>query len=45
MNLRVKIILKTVIDTLFRNINILKRIKLIHKNVCLGNQQEYLMKN
>ena len=40
-----KILLKTVICTLIRNINILKRIKLIHKNFCLGNQQEYLMKN
>ena len=25
--------------------NILQRIKLIHKIFCLGNQQEYLMKN
>ena len=40
-----KIMLKTVICNLIKNINILKRIKLIHKNFCLGNQQEYLMKN
>ena len=34
-----------VICTLIKNINILNMIKLIHKNVCLCNQQEYLMKN
>ena len=34
-----------VICTLIKNINILNMIKLIHKNFCLGNQQEYLMKN
>ena len=42
---RVKIILKTVIYTLIRNINILKQIKPINKNFCLGDQQEYLKKN
>ena len=30
---------------LIKTINILSIIKLIHKNFCLGNQHEYLMKN
>ena len=38
MNFKVKIISKTVICILIKSINILNRIKRIHKNFCLGTK-------